>query len=305
MPRPALSATRAIDILNFMAANPLRGWSLTELVRHLGVNQASCHALLAAMTRDGYLERDPRRRTYRLGPALIAIGHGALQCHPVLAAARDRIEAIIAAFDLNCLLTAQSGEQLIALASGGPAPDFGVRIGQHIPLIPPVGTPYLAWATEDEVAAWLARADARAQKDRLRQSLAAVRQRGFAVTLRSPGQGEAGMAVHNLAEEPHADLLKERAAEAISRMGEDYLLIEEEPDSLLPIDLIAAPVFDGEGRVACTLSLHGFDRALALTKVMDLGRRLQEFCRSAEAAATFRDDQPSGETTQRGRGRAG
>ncbi|MDD3797607.1 MAG: helix-turn-helix domain-containing protein [Novosphingobium sp.] len=291
MPRPALAASRAIDILNFMAASPLRGWSLTELVRHLGVNQASCHALLAALTRDGYLERDPKRRTYRLGPALIAIGHGALQCHPVLAAARNRIDAIVAAFDLDCLLTARSGDHLIALAAGGPNPERGLRIGQHVPLIPPLGTPFLAWANEDEVEAWLARAEEPGTETaRLRQSLAAVRQRGFAVTLRGPGQGAAGLALLDLAEEPLADTLKDRAVEAISRMGGEYLLIDEEPDRLLPVDLISAPVFDADGAVACTLSLYGSERPLPLAKVMEMGRRLGEFCRVAETSLPTRED---------------
>lgn len=71
-----------------MAATPSRGYSLTQLVQALALNPASCHALLGAMARDGYLTRAPRGRTYRLGPALIAIGQGALLCHPLAA---DRI----------------------------------------------------------------------------------------------------------------------------------------------------------------------------------------------------------------------
>ncbi|WP_375196256.1 IclR family transcriptional regulator [Sphingobium sp.] len=286
MPRPALAASRAIDILNFMAASPMRAWSLTELVRHLDLNPASCHALLGAMTSDGYLVREARR-VYRLGPALIAIGHGALQCHPVVAAARAQIATLSAEARLASLLTARVGDQLIALASDGPCQhpsrDPGLRIGQRVPLIPPLGTPFLAWAAEEDVAVWLERAGAGTENARLRQSLAAVRDRGFAVTLRSERQEAAGLAVLDLADEPFADDRRKQAIERIGRMGEDYLMIEGQADRLHPVGLISAPVFDADGAIACTLSLFGFDRPMSLSRIHALGRMLDRHCRAASA----------------------
>lgn len=285
MGRPALAASRAIDVLNFMAATPTRGYSLTELVRHLDLNPASCHALLGAMTRDGYLVRQPRGRTYRLGPALIAIGHGALRCHPVAAAARDQIDRMSADLDLESLLTARVGDRLIALAAGGPGRHPSLRIGQRVPLIPPLGTPFLAWAGEEEVAQWLARAAPGSHVGWLRACLDAVRARGYAVTLRSAEQGEAGLAVRGLAEAPFAEDRLELAADLIGRMGADYLLIEAEPDRLHQVDLISAPVFDGGGQVVCTLSLFGFDRPLSLSRIGALGQALQGYCRAAMLAS--------------------
>lgn len=296
MPRPALAASRAIDLLNFMAATPTRGYSLTELVRHLDLNPASCHALLGAMTRDGYLVRQPRGRTYRLGPALIAIGQGALRCNPLVAAARARMERLHADLGLDVLLTTRVGDQLIALASAGDGRHPGLRVGQRVPLIPPLGTPFLAWAAEPEVAAWLARAGSGTETDRLRRSLRAVRDRGFAVTLRSDRQGAAGMAVLGWAEEPFAPERQRLAIDLIGRMGEDYLMIEAQPDSLHNVGLISAPVFDGEGAVLCTLSLFGFDRPLSLSRVAALGGTLERHCRAAmrgaasPADANGRDD---------------
>jgi DNA-binding IclR family transcriptional regulator len=273
-----LAASRAIDILNFMAASPTRGYSLTELVRHLDLNLASCHALLGAMTRDGYLARQERGRTYRLGPALIAIGHAALQCHPVVAAARDQIARMSADLDLDSLLTTRVGDRLIALASEGPGRLPGLRIGQRVPLIPPLGTPFLAWADKQEVDSWLGRAAGPIEQDRLRQSLAMVRQRGYAVMLRSPQQVAAGLAVLDMAKEPLADDRQKRAAELI---GEDYLMIEAQADRLHPVDMISAPVFGPDGAVQCTLSLFGFDRPLSLTRIAALGEAISDYCRAA------------------------
>lgn len=284
MPRPALAASRAIDILNFMAAAPMSGYSLTEIVRSLDLNPASCHALLGAMTRDGYLVKHPQGRRYQLGPALIAIGHGALQCHPVVAAARSQLIRMSAELDLDSLLTARVGDSLIALASDGPGRAPTLRVGQRVPLIPPLGTPFLAWAGEAEVQAWLAKADAGAEIARLRQSLAVVRERGFAVTLRSAKQGEAGQAVLGLAEEPFADERQRLAIERIGRMGEDYLMIDALSDNLHHVGLISAPVFDAEGAVVCTLSLFGFDRPLSLSRITSMGEALRRYCSTAALA---------------------
>ena len=283
MPRPALAASRAIDILNLMAAAPLRVYSLTELVRQLDLNPASCHALLGAMTRDGYLVRAQRGRVYRLGPALIAIGHAALQCHPVVAAARNQIALLSAELDMDSLLTARLDDRLIALASEGPGRMPGLAVGQRVPLIPPLGTPFLAWANEREVDGWLGKAAGAIDADRLRQSLAMVRQRGYAVTQRSPEQAATGLAVLGMAEEPLAGDWQKRVAERIGQMGEDYLMIEAQPDRLHPVMMISAPVFGDDGAVLCTLSLYGFDRPLPLSRIAALGEAIARHCRAASA----------------------
>lgn len=280
--RPALAASRAIDILNYMAAAPLRSLSLSDLVRALGLNPASCHALVTALTRDGYLVRQEPGKTYRLGPALIAIGHGALQCHPLVAAAREQMADLSREVDLDCLLTTRVGDRLIALATEGAGRTAGLGVGQRVPLIPPLGTPFLAWADEAEVGQWLDRAAEGIERDRLRASLAAVRARGYAVTLRSQRQGAADAAVQGLAEMPFADDLQERLARAIAGMGDAYLMIDAAADRLYPVDLVSAPVFAADGSVACTLSLHGFGRPLSLSRLDALGRALHRHCRAAE-----------------------
>jgi Transcriptional regulator len=281
MPRPALAASRAIDILNFMAAAPTRGYSLTELVRALDLNPASCHALVHAMMRDGYLTREQRGRTYRMGPALIAIGQGALESHPVVAAARERIALLSKQFDLDCLLTARVGDRLIALALEGRGLSASLRVGQRVPLIPPLGTPFLAWDEQGEIDDWLARGTDDVDCGRLRAALSSVRARGYAVTLRSQRQSEAGEAVRELAEEPFARDRQQQAAQAIGRMGDAYLMIDAQPDRLYHAGLISAPVFDMDGRVCCTLSLFGFERPLSLLRIAALGDALLRQCHEA------------------------
>ena len=51
MARPAPAASRAVSILAFLAAHPSRGFTISELVHHLGMNIASAHATLAIESR--------------------------------------------------------------------------------------------------------------------------------------------------------------------------------------------------------------------------------------------------------------
>src|SRR6478735_12221347 len=89
MSRPALAATRSAAILNFLAANPSEGFTLSEMAERLGINVASMHALLGALTDAGYLARHPRLRTYTLGPSVVALGTAALETNPAIDLARD------------------------------------------------------------------------------------------------------------------------------------------------------------------------------------------------------------------------
>src|SRR4051794_16756689 len=89
MPRPALSATRAVAVLNFLAAHPRDSFTLSDLSARLDINLASAHSLLAALTDAGYVVRDARQRTYGLGPTVDALGIAALERHAVIDLARD------------------------------------------------------------------------------------------------------------------------------------------------------------------------------------------------------------------------
>jgi DNA-binding IclR family transcriptional regulator len=65
--RRALSAERALQILELLAAHPGRDFTLAELVRESDINISSLHAVLAVLTRQGYIVRDRRRKAYQLG----------------------------------------------------------------------------------------------------------------------------------------------------------------------------------------------------------------------------------------------
>jgi DNA-binding IclR family transcriptional regulator len=282
MSRPALAASRAIDILNFMAAHPTEAFSLSELVEHLAVNFASCHAILTVLTKDGFLERHPKHRTYSLGPALVAIGHAALESHPAIDIARDEARDLAQQLDLEVLLTARTGGDLIALARAGRyvAPNAALRVGQRVPMIPPLGAPFMAWAPEAQLRQWLADAPEGASDPAPYQRLLSlVRERGYAVTLQNPVRSQLGEVVANLSDSPHEAGLHNRMTSLIGELGLDvYHLAAIDPAQSYEVGMLSAPIFNVHGHAAFTLSLLGFKGALSADAIQQLAERLMSCC---------------------------
>src|SRR2546429_7688617 len=82
--RPSPQTDRLITLVDLLTARPHDGLTLSEIARRLGVTPATCHPMLASLTQAGWLMRHPTRRTYRLGPAIIAPRHSAAAGFPAL-----------------------------------------------------------------------------------------------------------------------------------------------------------------------------------------------------------------------------
>ena len=191
MSRPALSALRSSDIINFLAEFPERGFTLSEIVRATKINVASCHAVLSTLVDCGYLTRSPNQRTYTLGRALVAIGQAALRGQPLIARAKEAAEDLRRELDVPVLLTTLVGQEIVGVFS---LPDIsgrtaGMRVAERMPLVAPIGAPFLAWSPEDAIEAWIARHTAPHDKksaDVWRQAVDLTRKRGYQITLRAP-----------------------------------------------------------------------------------------------------------------------
>jgi DNA-binding IclR family transcriptional regulator len=281
--RPALAASRAVEVLNFLAASPGQAFSLSELVEHVGLNIASCHAVLNVLTRGGYLERHPKHKTYRLGPALVAIGHAALESHPAIDVARDEARELAQKLGLEVLVTARIGDELIAIARAGryASPNASLRVGQRLPLWPPWGAPFMAWAPAADVEAWLARGPqgTPAQRPHHLEMLELVRQRGYAASLSSPLLERLGEVVAHLSASPHATGLHDDMTRLVGELSQArYQLAGAEGDERFPISLLSAPVFNAHGHVAYTLGLLGFPGPLTLSEIETYAAQLKAAC---------------------------
>ncbi len=248
---------RALDILELLGDRPEELLGLSDIARALPMNKASCYATLTLLTNRGYLIRHGDK-TYSLGPAILPLAHGFLRDQDALQHARTAMAVLSRDLNLDCIASAVIDDDMVILARTASPESFGVsvRLGSRFPLVPPLGTVFLAWAGPEQVRRWLAglppgvSAHAR---DRYLEALATVRERGYSAAI-GAGSGP----------DPRAQPVD----------PDDYLLFDVGPDRRLPVAHIAAPVFDPEGGVRLALTVIGFHDQLVSHDVPTIGARL-------------------------------
>lgn len=242
MSRPALAATRAVAVLNFLAAHAAEEFTLSNLAARLDINLASAHALLTVLTDAGYVTRHQRLRTYSLGPSVVALGNAALERHPFIDAALEEARRLSEELGLGVAVTALAGDDILFLERVGEhrARDIGVYVGQRVPMQPPVGAVFVAW---HDAEPWLARATDRRALERV---LDEVRSRGWAASLGNPQNTD---------------------YEALGALN---------PRRAYNVMMIAAPVFGPGGDAVVSLTLLGMEPELSARQVADLGERVRD-----------------------------
>jgi DNA-binding IclR family transcriptional regulator len=256
--RPAPAATRALRILDFLAAHPTESFTLSEMAKHLELSLGSAHAVLNAMTDAGYLVRHPSHKTYRLGPSAIAVGHAALESHPIIDIARDEMRRVAQDLDLECLASVPLGEELVVVARAGRPRPGGplVLVGARLPLVPPLGTMYMAWSEPEEIQSWLDRANPSeppARVARYRDVLVSARVLGYSV-----------------------GVIVDGVAEAVAPVEGDPARLDLDPGEAYSVSYIAATTFDEGGRVALVINLDGFRAPLAPDAITDVAAELTD-----------------------------
>ncbi|HLF99803.1 MAG TPA: helix-turn-helix domain-containing protein [Acidimicrobiia bacterium] len=287
MARPSPAVDRVVAVLNFLAAHPDEGFTLSELARHLDLNKATAHSLLNALSDAGYVIRHPSRLTYTLGPALVVLGNAAAAGSPALDFARDEMRTLAETFELECLATAEVGDDMVILArSGVPGRlrtlDDLVQIGRRLPLVPPLGTVFRAWAGDDEIERWLALLERTAGDDeieRYRQGLHAARRRGYVVGLEADPRATLGRALAQLADDDRGARVRDVVESLVDDLGHDeYILVDLQSTSNYFVNHVVAPVFDSNGGVALAISLAGFRGRMSGADIERHGRALRDAC---------------------------
>jgi DNA-binding IclR family transcriptional regulator len=249
MARPAPAVDRAVEILDFLADNPQDGFSLSELARRLDLNKASAHATLNALTDRGYLLRHPTRKDYRLGPRLITVGEAAREQYPVVEFAHDELRRLAEDVGTECVASVPVGDEMVIVDRAGPVRPIGVRVavGSRFPLVPPMGTVFMAWSAPATIDQWLERVGPEVSADersRYREVLAAVRARGWSAGVDA----------------------------------DDYSLVELRGSAEYRVTTIGAPAFDADGEVALGVFVIAFRDALTPDQVPDVAERLMAAC---------------------------
>lgn len=272
---------RVIDVMNFLASQPTRSFSLTEISRHLGMSNGTAHRLLTALTESRFLSRDPRRKTYSLGMALVAIGQAAMAKHSHLDVARREIKRLARELNAQGLVSSVTDNELLILACEG-APQGREpphKAGERRPLLAPIGIGHFAWADAQAQADYLAKAPSALSTEALQRislALSAIRERGYCIA----GSGPAIRALGQLTSLPLGNQMNEAVWAGLRQ-----LLGDLSPDEIQLLDLdhvgpdgissMTAPVFSPEGEVVLELSLNGLPPGLDKGQIASILERLR------------------------------
>jgi DNA-binding IclR family transcriptional regulator len=270
-----------VTLLSALAAEPGSGLSIAEIARRLGVNKATCYPMLAALQDAGWLVRHPARRTFHLGPALVPLGRAAADSLPTAELVHAALAELAAELRVVCAAIAAADENVVVLDQAWPPSHAlpALRAGQRLPLRPPWGAVFVAWADDEAIDRWLARG-ARASDedgDRWREALAGVRRLGGVVetdeSLTSRVR-ERTAALTAAAGRDELQAVVERLVEELARQHHP-VLVDLDDERAYPVSSIIAPVHQADGAVTLALAAMGFAEPLAGAEIQRVLARVR------------------------------
>lgn len=275
MARRAPAVERSIAVLNFLASRPDDRFTLSEIARAADLNKATLHAILGALTEAGFVLREEEKKTYGLGPALVALGGAAIEANPAVQLALPHMEGLSNELGLDCVASTAIEDQIVILTRTSSRRPFGIEVepGQRLPLAPPLGTVFIAWSSQSEIDRWLAKVGPKASNadiQRYRQAVDTVRGRGYSL----------GLGGEPIPREERTVKGRPRTLEDNVRSirVDEYALIELDNSSAYRLNHIGAPIFDQHGRVSLALFLIGFQGDIAAGEVPRYAERLRYAC---------------------------
>lgn len=265
MARSSPGVRRVAAILNFMADHPGQSFALTDLVRALKLSRATCHALLTGLVEVGYLYRTSDK-SYVLGPGLAKICQAIADHFSPLQVAQPEMRRLADEFDVVCTAFVLEGDSILVRERASSISHVGISVplGTRIRLRVSSAPIFYAWAPREELEPWLASCQATPeQRDALEQGMEFARNHGFVILVGEiPNQSA-----------PSAEAVFGRNMEAPVQP-----ILELKPRQNYSVASLLAPIFDGEGRVAFAMGLHGFDRSMTGAEAAEIAGRLRATC---------------------------
>jgi DNA-binding IclR family transcriptional regulator len=226
------------------------------------------------------LIRNASRKTYHLGPALIAAGNAASKRAPTLELAREAMLWLSLELQRSAWLYNVEGTHLRVIDQAwqsreGTPP---IRVGEQYAAVPPRGAAYIAWATPKQIDSWLDRASL-SNDDRARYlaHLATIRADGYAVTLQETPVEQLRELAIQLANAPgpvERSRLVDRMAPQLA-MGPAALLCSPIPDSQYSVSSIDAPIFTGSGEITLAVGLTNLP-SLSGREIINLAEQVRK-----------------------------
>ena len=267
---------RVLDVIELLAGTTEERLRFSDVVRELGLTQATAHAILTTLSDRGWVNRDPIDKTFSLGPALAVVATRVETARPLAHSARITALTLAREFGYATSVVERVGDSLLITAFEDAGRRSSGAPGERIRYAPPFGVAFAAWDTPEEQRAWIQRSAATNDvlTRRLEKVLARTRQRGFDVDCTTPALTQAAHVMGTLP----SDGLPDHVREITDQLLTEFTTIGFLPDDdrarhEQPVATIAAPVFDSRDRVAMIVAVHPLE-ALARRRIDAIGQRV-------------------------------
>jgi DNA-binding IclR family transcriptional regulator len=268
-----------LDVVELLAGPGNEGLRFSDVVRKLGLTQATTHAILTTLCARGWASRDPVDKTFSLGPALAAVAARVDTARPLAHTARSTALQLAEEFGYAASVVERFGDSLVITAFEDAGQQSGGAPGDRIRYAPPFGVAFAAWDTDEEQRAWIQRGAATnsALAARLEAVLAHTRDRGFDVDCTTPALTRAAQVVGTLPSHGLPAHVREITDQLLAEFTTIGFLSDDSGDDALrraqPVATIAAPVFDHHGRVTMNVAVHPL-QDLTRKRIDSIGRRM-------------------------------
>lgn len=270
--QPASPPTeRVVAIMELLASQPTRGFTLAEISRELGISRATGHAIMSTLAGRQWVVR-AATGAYTWGPGIASLSTPApeLRHHGILQSLAESIGAQV-------FLARRERNSIVVIDSAGEtASGVHVERGLRMPLVAPFGRDYIAWSSTAAQRSWLAGMGkpTTAMSRRMSLILNEIRERGYVIERLSREYIRVYTALRALGADGEPDAITVRLARALADLTViDILAAEFAEAGLHNIATISAPVFDADGVVIMSVSAAPFTE-LSGAQVADLGDKV-------------------------------
>lgn len=171
--------------------------------------------------------------------------------------ARAEIEGLAERLNAECALLTRSGDATVVVAAataGSRQP--AARLGVRLPLVPPLGATFMAYADHESAEQWLRRKHPldKVPAEDYRRRLDIIRERGWSVDMTSAySEAEFFDVIDRFGGDDVTPAQQRELLATISAVSGGYVTIDIEPGRVYDIGGIMAPVLDNQGNAQLVL----------------------------------------------------
>ena len=280
---PTRRVVEIVELLIERAGIPTR---LSDIVKALDLNQATAFTIMKELVDTGWVTRDPADKTFSIGATLVNLARQIAQSPSIAHSAQVAAQAVVADTGYAASVSERAGNQLVITAfisaQGGHHDQWHAAVGDRLPFAAPFGPAYAAWETADERRGWVERSGvkSRAFHGQLERFLDDTVDQGYSVERMSPEMVSAIPVMTKLQAEALSDSMRDHLDHVLLEItGTASTSANTGSQQRHYVGAISVPIFNGDGRVSHSISLHPFTN-LSARKIEQIGRRLR---RAAEA----------------------